>query len=143
MIATGLDTFETTVQETNLWLKALMEDLDLDDRALAWLVLGASLHALRDRLEVQSAAHLGAQLPMLIRGLYYEHWPVNETPIKDRHKASFLQHVSAAFPPGVAVDAEQAARAVFRLLQKKTDPGQVAKLINMMPKELRNLWIAA
>lgn len=141
MIATGLDTFETTAQETNLWLKSLMQDLDIGDRALAWHLLGATLHALRDRLQPQSAAHLGAQLPMLIRGLYYEHWHVNETPTKDRHKASFLQHVSAGFPTGAAVDSEQAARAVFRLLQKNIDPGQVAKLIKMFPKDLRDLWI--
>jgi uncharacterized protein (DUF2267 family) len=30
------------------------------------------LHALRDRLTVEEASDLAAQLPMLIRGLYYE-----------------------------------------------------------------------
>jgi uncharacterized protein (DUF2267 family) len=139
MITTGLDTFDTTVQETNLWLKSLMADLDIPDRALAWDLLSATLHEIRDHLQPQTAAHLGAQLPMLIRGAYYEHWPVDKTPTKDRHKASFLAHISASCPTGAAVKPERVARAVFRLLAKYIDPGQVAKLIKMLPKELRGL----
>jgi hypothetical protein len=37
-------------------------------------VLGGMLHVLRDRLTIQEAVQPGAQLPMLIRGLYWEGW---------------------------------------------------------------------
>lgn len=141
MVATaGLDTFDTTVQETNLWLKSLMDELGIDDGALAWTLLGAVLHALRDRVQPQSAAHLGAQLPMLIRGLYYEHWPVAATPTKERHKAQFLQHLAAALPPAAAADPERVASAVFGVMREKIDQGEVAKLVKMLPSELRGLW---
>src|SRR6185437_14063501 len=113
----------------NLWLKSVMHELRIDNRALAWVVLGAALHALRDRLSPQSAAHLGAQLPMLIRGLYYDQWSATASnPNKERHKAQFLQHVAAALPTSAAVDPEQGVRAVFGVIRTKIDPGEVAKL---------------
>ena len=73
-MATGLDTFDTTIQESNLWLKDLMEQLGTYDRHHAYSTLRAVLHVLRDCIGPDNAAHLGAQLPMLIRGLYYEGW---------------------------------------------------------------------
>jgi uncharacterized protein (DUF2267 family) len=70
MRATGLEVFDTTVQATNAWLKEIMETTG-PDRRRAYHVLTAVLHALRDRLTVDEVAQLGAQLPILVRGLYY------------------------------------------------------------------------
>ena len=72
MSTTGLAVFDKTLQETNLWLKELMVRLGTDDREQAYTVLKATLHAVRDRLGPENAAHLGAQLPILLRGVYYE-----------------------------------------------------------------------
>ena len=80
MSTTGLAVFDTTVQETNLWLKGIMEGLHTDDRHLAYLALRATLHALRDRLGPENAVQLAAQLPMLVRGLYYEGWRLAAAP---------------------------------------------------------------
>ncbi len=44
------------------------------DRHVAWHVLGAVLRTLRDRLTIEESAHLSAQLPLLVRGLYYDQW---------------------------------------------------------------------
>src|SRR6516225_9161143 len=85
---------EGTIHTTNCWLKELMEELGWDDRQRAYHALGAVLHALRDRLTVAEAADLGAQLPMLIRGLYYEGWTPNGKPIKERRKEDFLAHIA-------------------------------------------------
>ena len=73
MSATGLDVFDETIHKTNSWLKEISEALGSDRRG-AYRALRAVLHALRDRLTVDEAAHLGDQLPMLVRGIYYEAW---------------------------------------------------------------------
>jgi hypothetical protein len=72
MSKTGLEIFDTTLQETNHYLKRAMEELQTDDRKLAFTALRATLHALRDRIGPANAVHLAAQLPMLLRGAYYE-----------------------------------------------------------------------
>ena len=80
MSMTGLEVFDTTLQKTNEWLDEIMDELALQDRHTAYVALRGTLHALRDRLPVQEAVHLGAQLPILVRGFYYEGWrPVRES----------------------------------------------------------------
>ena len=62
------------------------------DKADAYKALRAVLQTLRDRLPMQEAVHFGAQLPMLLRGLYYEGWKPAQTPIK-MSREEFLQAV--------------------------------------------------
>ena len=57
-----------------------MEQLGTGDRKLAYNVLKATLHALRDRIGPENAIHLGAQLPILVRGIYYDGWQFAQTP---------------------------------------------------------------
>jgi uncharacterized protein (DUF2267 family) len=139
-MTTGLPVFDTTVQETNLWLKAIMEGLHSDDRHLAYLALRATLHALRDRLGPENAVHLAAQLPMLLRGLYYEGWRLAASQTKERTRAGFLEHVRSELPRGVALDPNVAARAVFGVMWAKLDLGEVGKVIDRLPEELKELW---
>ena len=140
MSNTGLPVFDTTVQETNLWLKAIMEGLHTDDRHLAYLALRSTLHALRDRLGPESAVHLAAQLPMLVRGLYYEGWRLAASQSKERTRADFLEHVRSELPRGSAIDPNVAARAVFAVMWQKLDLGEVGKVIDRLPPELKELW---
>jgi uncharacterized protein (DUF2267 family) len=140
MSTTGLSVFDTTVQETNLWLKAIMEGLHTDDRHLAYLALRATLHALRDRLGPENAVHLAAQLPMLVRGLYYEGWRLAASQTKERTRADFLEHVRSELPRGSAIDPNVAARAVFAVMWAKLDLGEVGKVIDRLPEELKELW---
>jgi uncharacterized protein (DUF2267 family) len=140
MSTTGLPVFDTTVQETNLWLKAVMEGLHTDDRHAAYLALRGTLHALRDRLGPDNAVHLAAQLPMLLRGLYYEGWRMAASQTKERSRAEFLEHVRRELPRGSSIDPNQAARAVFAVMWQKLDVGEVGKVMERMPPELQDLW---
>jgi uncharacterized protein (DUF2267 family) len=139
MSTTGLDVFDRTVQESNLWLKSIEERLQLGDRHVAYVALRAVLHALRDRIGAENAVHLGAQLPMLIRGLYYEGWRMSQ-PTKERHVAQFLDRVRSEVRGAPMVDPEAAVRSVFDVMWDKLDPGEVGKLVDLLPAELRALW---
>ena len=139
-MTTGLDVFDTTLQETNLWLKDLMDYLCTDDKREAYRALRATLHALRDRIGPENAVHLGAQLPMLVRGLYYDGWKMDPEPTRERHKQDFLDHVQREARAPLDSDTEAAVRAVFKVLRDKLDPAETAKIAVLFPVELRNLW---
>jgi len=142
-MTTGLDTFDKTVQESNLWLKDVMERLNTYDRHHAYSTMRAVLHALRDRIGPQNAAHLGAQLPMLLRGLFYEGWDPTGKPTKERHESAFLAHIARELPraagPG---EIEQGALAVLDVLSKHIDRGAAVKLAAILPQDLRRFWPA-
>src|SRR5918994_1986375 len=140
MSMTGLEVFDTTVHKTNRWLKELMQEIHRDDRRKAYLALRATLHALRDRLTVEEVAQLGAQLPMLIRGFYYEGWDPTGKPLKERHKEEFLARIEEQFSGDDRADAEQVARAVFSVLSDRVTEGEIEDVKHVLPAELRDLW---
>jgi len=139
MKASSVATLEHTVQETNIWLNALAEQLHFD-RHHAYSALRAVLHALRDRLTPEMAVHLGAQLPMLVRGLYYEGWHLAGTPTKDRSAQDFADHVLKQLPPHFPMEPLTVIKGVFKLVWERLDPGETAKIIDHLPLPLRSLW---
>lgn len=137
---TGLDVFDTTMHKTHTWLNDIMQELGWEDRHKAYLALRTTLHALRDRLSVEETAQLGAQLPMLIRGLYYEGWDPTGKPEKVRHKTAFLAPIRDHFRDDWQVDPEEVARAVLKVLTQHVSEGEIADIKHCLPTELRALW---
>jgi uncharacterized protein (DUF2267 family) len=135
-----MEVFDSTVQLTNTWLHDLMERMGWLDQHRAYHALRAVLHALRDRLTVEQSAALAAQLPMLVRGFYYEGWHPSGKPLRERKKEEFLSHVAAAFRDDPQVDAERITRAVFQVLEKHVTQGQIERIKSSLPGELRSLW---
>lgn len=139
MTQTGLEVFDKTVQTTNIWLNEIEDEIG-PDRQNALRALRAVLHPLRDRLPIEEAAHLGAQLPLLVRGIYYENWRphVNPTPI--RRQDEFLQCIEEGLERSRPADPKDVARAVFKVVEHHVDPGEVEKVKHLLPSELRTLW---
>ena len=140
MATTNLKQFDAAVHKTNEWIRDLMKLLDSEDRNGAYHGFRAVLHALRDRLTIEEAVDLAAQLPMLVRGFYYEGWQPAHVPVRDRTTEDFLQHVRDAYPGDAWVDVEQITRAVFRLLASRVSSGEIEDIMHCLPQELRELW---
>ncbi len=140
MSPTGLDTFDTTVHKTNAWLNELRQELSWDDRHAVYLALRAILHALRDRITVEEVAQLGAQLPMLVRGFYYEGWDPTGKPVRVRRKETFLLGIAQQFPSADLIDPEKTARSVFRVLARRVSEGEIEDVKHVMPAGIRDLW---
>lgn len=139
MSATGVDVFDKSLQATNTWLNDIMEEHG-PDRQRAWHILGAVLRATRDRLPPDLAAHLSAQLPLLVRGAYYDQFDPSHMPEKFRSRDAFLHHVQDGLGGIRAVNPEEAARSVFAVLSHYLDPGQVRKVRQSLPEDIRVLW---
>lgn len=139
MSATGLEVFDKTVQTTNIWLQGIMEDLG-PDRQIAWHVLGGVLRTLRDRLPAELSVHLGAQLPLLIRGLYYDQWKPADQPQTWRSLDEFLEPVERALSGLRPINVQDAVRSVFRVLSQHVDRGQLEHVRDALPEEVRRLW---
>lgn len=139
MAATGLEVFDKTLQTTNIWLDDIMEEIG-PDRQRAWHALGAVLRALRDRLPLELAVHLGAQLPLLVRGAYYEQWHLGGHGPAPRKLDDFLELVAGNLQGTRPMRLEDVTQAVFRTLARHVDAGQVRKVVDALPTEIRRFW---
>ena len=141
MSASGLDVFDRTLETTHIWLNEICNDIG-PDKQVAWKVLSTVLHKLRDRLTVNLAAHLGAQLPLLVRGLYYDQWRPASGMRKDRRQDEFLAHVAEGLRNTRPVNTRDATRAVFAVMERHVTRGQIEKVISSLPHDIRSLWPA-
>ncbi len=139
MSSTGLEVFDKTLQTTNLWLKEIGDDLG-PDRQRCYHALRAVLFALRDRLTVDEASDLSAQLPMLIRGIFYEGFRPSTMPQKIRSQDEFLAKINEHLHNIRPLGAEEAARAVFRVIERHIPGGELNEVKQMLPPEIRSLF---
>ncbi|MBI4471524.1 MAG: DUF2267 domain-containing protein [Acidobacteria bacterium] len=124
---TGLEVFDSTIQRTNSWLKDFMEELNWTDRRKSYLTLRWVLHVIRHSMTVENAAYFGDQLPMLLRGLFFEHWKPEGRPLPERSREEFLAN-------------EVIFRALFRMLERKISEGEIEEVYQALPRGLQELW---
>jgi uncharacterized protein (DUF2267 family) len=139
MSANGLEVFDKTLETTHIWLKEIMEDIG-PDRHVAWHVLSIVLQRLRDRLPLPLAAHLGAQLPMLIRGVYYDQFDPNSLPGERMTRDQFVEDIRAGLSDTRPVDPLLAIGAVFGVLNRHISEGQIRKVCDALPRSIRQMW---
>jgi uncharacterized protein (DUF2267 family) len=143
MTTTHVDVIDRSVEKTHIWLNDLAEELATDDRHYAYRVLRAFLHALRDHLPVDEAAALAAQLPIFVRGIFYEGWDPSRTPEHARDLDSFLQRIANEAGLAGETEASFAATAAGRVLRHHVSAGEGGSVLHELPRHLRELLGAA
>lgn len=139
MSTVGLDSIDHTIQLTHIWINDLDAGLGLNDKHRSYRLLRTVLQTLRDWLRAEEAAGLGAQLPELLRGVYYEHWRPATT-VKKRSKADFIARIDNAFRADPIVASADAISAVFTLLSDKITSGEIKQVHHALPADIRALW---
>jgi uncharacterized protein (DUF2267 family) len=91
---------------------------------------------------VDEAAQLGAQLPLIVRGLWYEGWHPAHKPLHLRTRAELFERIHQGLS-GVPESPALIARALFRLLDRHVTEGEIAKVRHVLPEDLQQLWRGA
>lgn len=139
MTQTQLETFESTTQKTNTILKAIEDRFGWNERNKAYLALRAVLQTLRDRLTPEHAAGLGAQLPMLVRGFYFEGWRPAQVPLK-MNKEEFVAEVERQINPlSFDQSTEELIRGTVAIVQSYTDPNEIRKIKKTLPSDIQSM----
>jgi uncharacterized protein (DUF2267 family) len=140
MTVKSINVFEKTITKSNEWLNDVSSELDWDDPDKSYKALRSVLHFLRDCLTVQEAADFGAQMPMLIRGLYFEGWRPTGKPVKHQKRADFVQFVNGHFTEDDYIEDEDIIRGVFNVLRSHVTAGEIDDIIGCLAKDIQPLW---
>lgn len=135
----SVDIIDRSAEKTEAWLEDLARELDTTDRREAYRVLRGFLHTLRDRLTVEAAAQLGAQLPIFLRGVYYEGWVPARTPQRYRSVDEFLERLRDASLLAGETEASFAAGAAMRSLRHHVSAGELEDVLHILPEGVRRL----
>lgn len=128
------------IQKLNHILQELMVELSCEDPQIAYLALKHVLHVLRDRLTAEEAAHFCSQLPLLIKGIFYEGWVPAKTPLKIRTMEEFYFLVQKELPWSFpTIEIARCVSAVMIVLANHTSQGEMEKLRAVLPKHLKTL----
>lgn len=127
-----------SVHSAETWIEELSQSLNTD-QARSYTILKAFMHTLRDRLPTNESAQLASQLPVLLRGSYYEGWRPSQTPQKYHQPEEFLERVAreARLPNSTA--AAEAAQASMRLMRHHVSAGELADVIAVLPEPINQM----
>lgn len=139
MSASGLPVFDKTLQTTHIWLHEIGETIGPDEQR-CYHALRAVLFALRDRLTTEEAFHLSSQLPILVRGIFWDAYRPAGKPERLRSREEFLQRIETAIGEIGPMNPEDCARAVFRVLEHYVPPGELDEVKEMLPEPIRTLF---
>jgi uncharacterized protein (DUF2267 family) len=131
---------QKTLTQTNEWLKELMEVYDFADENKAFVLLRATLKALRDRISTDEAMHLGSALPALMRGYYFEGWNPNIAPKKDKTVTDFLINVRSHLGGHEDIDLEMAVPETMKLIFAKISQKEADEVKNNLPAEIQEFF---
>ena len=139
MSVTGFPTFDHTIQETHVWLHGISSEMRDPRPKIAYHALRGVLFALRDRLMIEEVFDFSAQLPLLVRGIFFEGYQPAGKPEK-YHKAEFLERVSEELQKAGRANPETATRAVFKVLEQQVSEGEIANIRDGLPGDFQGLW---
>ncbi|MEV3964458.1 DUF2267 domain-containing protein [Nocardia sp. NPDC050193] len=120
------DPLAAGVHTAHAWLNAVADELGTEDRQFAFRALRAWMHTVRDRIGVSNSAHMSAQLPEFLRGVWYEGWVPARVPV--RHGvAAFIDQFAeqARIDRGEVVPI---AGKITRALDQLFAPGQLTRV---------------
>lgn len=135
--ATEISHFDETIHKTNTWLKEIMMAFEWDDRQTAYRALRVTLHSLRDHLPIEIVAHFSAQLPTLIRGIFFDGWKPSKAAKASRSLGDFLHPIHKAFDRDIYPDAELIAQRVFSVIASHVSDGEIEHIEQALPKHVR------
>ncbi|MEU1746083.1 DUF2267 domain-containing protein [Micromonospora arida] len=135
-----ISAFESSLDKTNLILKDIENAYGWpkERRNQSYAALRTVLHLLRDRLPVDESVEFAQQLPVLVRGIYFDGWVPSDVPIK-LNRDDFLYEVRQGFPYDAEGGAERVTQVVLDTLRRHVTQGEWQDVKDTMPKDLATM----
>lgn len=131
------DPLAAGTHNAHTWLHAVADDLGTEDLTFALRALRAWMHTVRDRISVANSAHLTAQLPDFLRGIWYEGWVPSRVP-GGHGTTDFVEEFAER--AGISVgDVAFTAGCVTATLDRMMSPGQLDHVFAVFPDRLTSV----
>jgi len=134
--------FERTTHEAHAWVNEVAGRTGWTNEREALRLLRTVLVKVRDHLPVNEMAQFAAQLPLVLRGMFYEGWQPKITPVHERHVDDFVAAVADVVGDVMEFSGQDDIEAVFEVINSHISEGEVDDVRACLPEDLRELWPA-
>lgn len=130
--------FDRTVQKSESWIAEIHMELKWMEAKGVYHLLRATLQTLRDQLDTNEAAQFASQLPLLLRGTFYECWDP-KIKAKGISKQEFLESVREKL--GLVgqpnFDLENGVSVTLKVIFNHVSPGEIKDVIGSLKPSLK------
>lgn len=133
----NINTFASSQQKTEQWLTSVKDHTNVQNEEEAYVVLRSVLHVLRDRLTVNQAVDFGAQLPILLTGVYYDGWTPNDKPLKIKSEEEFIDKIARDLPQNI--DPRKATLGTLDAIRERVTSGEIKNIKSELPEDIEKL----
>lgn len=131
--------FEKHIEESQRWVHEIAYALGDESRFdVAYQTLRSVLFVMRDRMTPEEVFQFSAQLPLHIRGIFFEGYTLKDKPQK-YHREEFLERINKMIP-SEKPDPQRAFQAVLRVLYSHITLGELEDIYVTFPKDIQTLW---
>lgn len=133
--------FDRTIHKSQEWIKEMHADLNWLTANEVYGLLRSVLQTLRDQLTVDEAAHFAAQLPLLLRGAFYESWDPKTEPSRGKTREEFITTVKDKMGSmgSLNFDLEEGVSVALKVIDRHISEGEMSDIKDSLTLSLKNL----
>ena len=139
-ISKNVSVFARTSHKSQEWISEMQRELKWLSGDSNYQLLRAVLQSLRDQMNVHETAHFAAQLPLLLRGSFYEGWNPQIAQISGRTKEDFLEAVKNKLSPGgipPKFELEDGVLVALNVIKKHVSAGEMKDIVGAVNPSLK------
>ena len=138
-IARNVTVFARTTHKSQLWINEMQKELKWLNGDSLYHLLRAVLQSLRDQMSVHEAAHFSAQLPLILRGAFYEGWNPHTEQLRGVTKDDFIAAVKgrlgqAGMPK---FELEDGVLTALNVIKNHISAGEMEDLVSQVEPSLK------
>jgi uncharacterized protein (DUF2267 family) len=135
------EVIEKTLEETNHVLSLVENHYGWKgQRNQSYEAVRVILHVLRDRMTIDQVALFSNQLPLLMRGVYYEGWKPSADAVQTSGQG-FVEQVREKYFQSTTEDIEDLISVVFGALIDCMDPEGAEIIKRELPEDVSRLLV--
>jgi uncharacterized protein (DUF2267 family) len=143
MSSTKVSSLDRSIQSSIEWLNDIKEELKWKDDERVYAATKVTLQTLRDRMIVDETFELAAQMPLLLKGIYFDGYDPSGKPLTIRSREELFDEIQDRFDKAEGLSGEIITRAVLKVLYKRAGEGEMDDIKENMPADIQGLFIAA
>lgn len=131
-----MNAFTSACHNAETFVSNLEREMSGCTKQQAWHILRGTLHALRDRVQPDEACKLAEQLPLVVRGAYFEAFRPGRG-VKKMNAEEFVADVATQVRVDPPPDFERKVWQALDFVLREVSEGEKSDVLDNLPSDIK------